>query len=98
MQFPTTAITLHSIQFAALLGDLQHKTDVYIARQSFDKTVSCLFSNYEQGKYLLDNHPSLVPSGHWSDHSLGTFFEYYYYSNLTFRLDYLHAQSELVCS
>jgi hypothetical protein len=47
---------------------------------------------------LLTIHPDLVPSDHpWSNHSLGTFFEFHYYSNLTFRFSYLTDFPSLIC-
>jgi len=82
-------LTLHTIQFAAILGDLQHKQDVYISTQSFTPQVTCLFSNCAQAIFLEKHAPFLIPPGDWNTHSLGTFFEYYYYSNLTFRFSYL---------
>jgi len=97
MQLRLSEITLHSIQFAAILGDLQHKTDVYVTRQNFLPNTTCLFANFEQAKFISDRHPSLIPSGDWSTHSLGTFFEFYYYSNLTFRFSYLSLLPEVFC-
>lgn len=98
MQIPLTLdLTLRSIQFAAILGDLVHKTDVYLQRQDYHSNTTCHFSNSAQAHYLVSTNPSLVPSGHWSNHSLGTFFEYYYYSNLSFRLEYLSHLPFLTC-
>jgi hypothetical protein len=97
MQFPLLDFTLHSIQFAAILGDLVHKQDIYIATQSFAPFVTCAFSNCNQAHFLLTAHPLLVPPGSWSNHSLGTFFEYYYYSNLTLRFSYPSSQPVCVC-
>lgn len=97
MQLPIANLPLRSIQFAAILGDLSHKSDTYLARQDFSPSTSCLFANCEQAHYLYHNTPDLLPPGHWNNHSLGTFFEYFYYSNLTFRLDYLSSLPTLVC-
>lgn len=97
MQFAILDLTLHSIQFAAILGDLIHKSDVYLARQNFNTTTTCLFSNAEQAHFITAAHPELIPTGNWNNHSLGTFFEFFYYSNLTFRFDYLSALPILSC-
>ena len=97
MQIPITDITLHTIQFAAILGDSLHKQDVYIATQSFDHNVTCSFSNCNQAHFLLSYHPTLLPSGHWSNHSIGTFFEFFYSSNLTFRFSYPATNPTCVC-
>lgn len=98
MQVPLTlGLTLHSIQFAAILGDLSHKTDVYLQRQNFNSSTTCHFSNSDQAQYLRTFTPFLIPPGNWNDHSLGTFFEYFYYSNLTFRLEYLSILPLLKC-
>jgi len=99
MQLPILlGLTLHQIQFPAILGDLSHKQDVYLSRQNFAAHTTCLFSNTEQAAYLLACCRSLVPPGNWNDHSLGTFFEFFYYSNLTFRFDYLLRLPALSCS
>nr|QYF50207.1 MAG: hypothetical protein [Sichuan deltaflexi-like virus 2] len=97
MQLPLLDLTLHSIQFAAILGDLTHKTDVYLSTQSFAPNVTCLFANCEQAGYLFNYHPTLIPPGNWNNHSIGTFFEFFYYSNLTFRLSYLNTLPSLDC-
>lgn len=97
MQIPLLDFTLHSIQFAAILGDLCHKQDVYLSRQNFAVNTTCLFSNKEQARFLERHYAHLIPSGDWSEHSLGTFFEFYYYSNLTFRFSYLSCLPELAC-
>jgi hypothetical protein len=89
MQLPLS-LPLASLQFSAILGDLQQKQDLYVRTQSFEVSTTCHFSNCNQAGYLLVNHPHLIPSGNpWSNHSLGTFFEFHYYSNLTFRFSYL---------
>lgn len=98
MQLPLLDVTLHSIQFAAILGDLSHKQDVYLREQNFLSTTTCAFSNCNQAHYLLTTTPELVPAGNWNNHSIGTFFEYFYYSNLTFRLQYLASPLQCVCS
>jgi len=98
MQIHIAGLTLHAIQFAAIIGDLDHKKDVYLLQKSFDQRVTCLFSNCEQGWYLTAHEPSLIPPGNWNEHSLGTFFEYFYFSNLTFRFDYLESVPHLFCT
>lgn len=96
MQLPLLDISLHTIQFAAILGDLQHKSDIYIREQNWSSNITCAFSNCNQAHYFLTFTPDLLPSGNWNNHSVGTFFEFYYYSNLTFRLSYL--ASPLLCA
>jgi hypothetical protein len=98
MQLPLADLTLHAIQFAAILGDLVHKQDVYLARQDFFSNTTCLFANTQQADFLTAHHSQLIPSGNWSPHSLGTFFEYFYYSNLTFRFSYLSYLPDLRCA
>lgn len=97
MQIPISGLSLRTLQFSAILGDLQHKQDLYIATQRFDTSVSCAFSNCNQAHFLLTLHPSLIPEGNWSNHSLGTFFEYQYYTNLSFRFSYPHRYPVCVC-
>jgi len=97
MQFAHQLLSLHSIQFAALLGDLQHKQDLYVATQDFSTTTTCFFANCEQAAWLLSFAPSLIPPGDYNNHSLGTFFEFFYYSNLTFRFAYLDSFPQLHC-
>lgn len=88
MQVALLVETLHTIQFSAILGDLAHKTDVYLHAGVHGPAVECLFTNHNQAQYLLDHAPELVPPGNWSPHSLGTFFEHFYYSNISFRVSY----------
>lgn len=83
------APTLGSIQFSAILGDLQHKQDLYLGTASFKLSTTCHFSNCEQAGYLLTRHPWLIAREGLNNHSLGTIFEHHYYSNLTFRFAYL---------
>jgi hypothetical protein len=92
------SLTLATIQFSAILGDLSHKQDLYLLTQSFGISTSCHFSNTNQAGYLLTRTVSLIPIGHqWNNHSLGTFFEHFYYSNLSFRLNYLSDFPALSC-
>lgn len=98
MQIPLL-LPLSALQFPAILGDLQHKQDLYLQTQSFEVSTTCHFSNCNQAGYIVTHHPHLIPSGNpWSNHSLGTFFEYFYYSNLTFRFSYLSDFSSLHCA
>jgi hypothetical protein len=90
--------TLHTLKFTAILGDLVHKQDVYLLRQDYLQSTTCLFANREQASFLVSHHFNLVPPGNWSPHSLGTFFEYFYYTNLTFRFSYLALLPQLSCS
>lgn len=90
--------TLHSIQFTAIFGDLHHKYDVYTLRQNYYPSTTCLFSNNEQASYLLSTAQALIPPGNWNNHSLGTWFEFFYESNTTFRLQYLGALPSLYCN
>jgi len=97
MQLSFTGLTLHSIQFSAILGDLTHKQDVYLFRQDFSHNTTCLFANSEQASFVHLFHPDLIPPGNWNNHSIGTFFEHFYYSNLTFRFSYLSTLPTLFC-
>lgn len=97
MQLPLVLTSLAAIQFPAILGDLSHKTDVYLQRRAFTSNVTCLFANCEQAHYYLLYAPDLLPPGNYNNHSIGTFFEYQYYSNLTFRFDYLARLPFLSC-
>lgn len=90
--------TLHAIQFSAIFGDLHHKYDVYSARQNYLPQTTCLFSNSEQAAYLLTSAESLIPPGDWNNHSLGTWFEFFYEANTTFRLEYLASLPRLHCN
>lgn len=98
MQIPILALSLNTIQFSAILGDLLHKQDVYLQRQAFSDSTTCLFANNLQAQYLLCRPHPEIPEGNWSNHSLGTFFEHFYYSNLTFRLQYLTDLPHLNCN
>jgi len=87
-------------QFAAILGDLEQKKDVYLAKRDFGPHIDRLFSNTAQAQYLRDFRPDLVPpcepNGTCpSDHTLGTIFEAAYYSNIQFRTEYLQNLPQL---
>jgi len=98
MQLPIASVPVLSRQFIAILGDLQHKQDVYLSRQNFDVATTCLFANCEQAGWLLDNRRSLIPPGYnYNNHSLGTFFEFYYYSDAAFRFQYFADLPSLTC-
>jgi len=82
------------VQFAAILGDLEHKKDVYVALRDFGPQVDRLFSNASQAAYLRRYRPDLIPppapNGTLpNDHALGTVFEFHYYTDIRFRLDYV---------
>jgi len=85
-------------KFTAVLGDLRHKETIYLRFGSASLTVvRRLLTNSEQAAYLKIRHPDLVPTpgpGEQppSDHTLGTIFEYNYYTDPAFvkvYLDYL---------
>jgi hypothetical protein len=97
MQFPIATLSLKTLQFTAILGDLSHKTDIYLQRQDFSTTITCLFANCEQANYILNFAPFVIPPGNYNNHSIGTFFEFEYYTNLTFRLNYLQVLPSLHC-
>jgi hypothetical protein len=83
----------HSYKFSAILGDLQHKIDVYLLCSNFGSVPESFFSNSSQAHYLRTHCAHLVPPPEQpgqvpSDHTLGTVFEFHYYSDLRFRLDY----------
>lgn len=82
-------LTSRFTQFTAILGDLTHKQDLYLAFGDFGPSVECYFSNSHQASWLIQHAPALLPPGHHSEHFLGTVFEFQYYSNLSLRLDYL---------
>lgn len=83
-----------SYQFSSILGDLQHKQDVYLSFLDYGKVPEAYLTNEHQAYFLTSRFPELVPPPASpgqppSDHTLGTVFEFHYYSNLSFRLAYL---------
>jgi hypothetical protein len=83
----------HDYKFSAILGDLQHKLDVYFICGDFGRIPEQFFSNEHQADYLRTHRPDLVPPSVVPDqppsvHTLGTVFEFHYYSDLRFRFDY----------
>lgn len=83
-----------TVQFTAILGDLKHKEDVYVYFQAFGPEVERYLSNSSQANFVRKVYPDLVPVPSSldqppSDHTLGTIFEYHYYSDITFRFRYL---------
>lgn len=76
-------------QFSAILGDLQHKTDVYTTLGFFGPDADRYFSNAAQAAYLREFRPDLLPPGHHNDHTLGTIFEHAYYTSVLFRINYI---------
>lgn len=84
----------HLYQFSAILGDLLHKQDVYLLFGDFGSGPEAYFSNHSQASFLRTHFPELVPPPGSpdqppSDHTLGTVFEYHYYTHLGFKLHYL---------
>jgi hypothetical protein len=83
-----------SYQYTAVLGDLLHKTDVYVHFGDYGPVPEPYFTNFHQATYLRNNYPELVPPpaspGQLpSDHTLGTIFEFHYYISPAFRSRYL---------
>nr|QYF50158.1 MAG: hypothetical protein [Guangxi alphaflexi-like virus] len=76
-------------QFSAILGDLEHKLDVYDLFKTFGPSVDHFFSNASQAKYLQIQKPELIPRPGLSDHTLGTIFEDHYHSDIVFRSQYI---------
>jgi hypothetical protein len=87
-----------TVKYTAILGDLQHKLDVYKLFVNFGPIVEQHLSNRAQGEYLKLKYPELVPgkdpSGNDpSEHTLGTIFEFHYYTDPYFcglYLNWLH--------
>jgi hypothetical protein len=93
-RFSMLRLTDPEVQYTAILGDLQHKQDVYLVFGTFGLRVERFFSRSHQASYLRQHHPSLVPPGHPngtppSEHTVSTAFEYYYYSRAYVRTQYL---------
>lgn len=83
----------HTYQFTAILGDLLHKQDCYLLYGDYGKSIEDFFTNEHQAKFLRSYFPKLVPEPAQpgqepSDHTLGTVFEFHYFSDLHFRLIY----------
>lgn len=83
------------VQLTSILGDLKHKEDVYLELQDFGPHIEAYFSNESQAQFLRRHYPELVPPPASpgqppSDHTLGTIFEFHYYTELSFRLFYLN--------
>jgi hypothetical protein len=83
----------HARTYLAILGDLQHKIDVYISFGTFGPAPEAYLTNSSQADYLRDHRPDLIPPGTPtqppSDHSLGTIFEISYFQDPVFRHSYL---------
>jgi hypothetical protein len=82
-------------KFTAILGDLQHKQDVYLTCLNYGPKTEHYFTNEHQATWLREKYPGLVPEPAQpgqtpSEHSVATVFEYNYYTNLKFKLCYLH--------
>jgi hypothetical protein len=81
-------------QFQAVLGDLDHKRDVYLAVGTYGPAAERYFTNRHQASYLRRYRPDLVPPPAQpgqppSDHTLGTVFESTYFTDPLFRSEYL---------
>lgn len=87
-----SSVASRSVQYKAILGDLQHKTDVYILIGDFGPVAEQFFSNSHQADYIRQQRPDLLPenpSQPPSDHQIGTIFEFYYFVDPYFRSVYL---------
>jgi len=80
----------HTLLLTAILGDLAHKSDLYLRFGTYGPTVECYFTNLHQAQFLRQHYPEAITHPGSSVHTLGTLFEYHYYSNLTFKLSYLN--------
>jgi hypothetical protein len=82
------------LQFVSVLGDLLHKQELYLLFGKVGPEVDILFKNTHQAEYLTKEHPELCPpedsaGNKPNSHTLGTYFEYYYQTNILFRSKYL---------
>jgi len=73
-------------KFIAILGDLKHKSDIYLLAGNFGPDIEAYFTAVFQAQYLKNHKPELVPppdaAGHPpSDHTVSTVFEYHYYTD-----------------
>lgn len=85
------------VQFSALLGDLQHRTDVHLSLGTFGPPVVPFFSAANQSAWLQNFRPELICDPRWNLHTRSTVFEFYYYSDLEFRLVYLQTFRDVTC-
>jgi len=81
-------------QFTAILGDLAHKQDLYLAAGDFGPRIERYWTAKEQSAYLRAYHPDLVPPKNPngtdpSEHSVSTAFEFFYYTTPSLRVRYL---------
>jgi len=88
-------------QFAAILGDLQHKTDCYLVYGGYGPPIEPYFTNESQAAYLRSTRPDLVPppaspGQNPSFKSLGTVFERTYFTSPGFRTDYIRWLSSIL--
>jgi hypothetical protein len=77
------------VQFAALLGDLQHRQDVHLHFGDFGPDFVPFFSSANQTAFVQLHYSNLICDPSWNNHTISTVFEYLYYSKLTFRLYYI---------
>jgi len=84
-----------SLQFPAILGDAQHRIDVYLACNRFDApVVDSYLTGLAQSNWLRTHRPDLVPGRDPSGNlpsiaRLSTIFEANYWSCVSFRSQYL---------
>jgi hypothetical protein len=87
------SISSRDYQFAAILGDLDHKKDVYLLVGTFGPRAEAFFTNQAQADFLRSHFKELVPPNNPngtppSDHTVGTAFEFYYATRQSFRVHY----------
>lgn len=78
-------------RLTAVLGDLEHKAEVYTSfgSASLDIVLN-LITNREQANYIRERYPELIPAdlSDANDHTIGTIFEYNYKTSITFVYHY----------
>jgi len=94
MVFVALSVSDHGFRFGAIIGDLDHKKDVYLLLGGFSTDVTTHFSSASRARYLREHRPDLVPDPAQpgqppSDSRLGTIFEHQYYVDVGFRVNYL---------
>lgn len=88
-----------SDKFLAVLGDLDHKRQVYLFFGTASAPcVLALLTNAEQANYIRVRRPDLLPDyidNPPSDHNIATIFEIHFYSDPVFIREYLLFLSRL---
>lgn len=85
----------HQFQLRAVLGDLQHKADVYLATQRFDNDIVIkLLTNKAQADWVREYCRELLPPHNPngtppSDHTVASCFEEAYYTKPQIKVRYL---------